>query len=260
MIIIFLLLFAFSANAETVQATGYGNDKKTALEDAKTKAVEMVAGSWVDSSKKSVNGSLNQEIRQFTSGIVESYKIVNETNESVTIEANVVARKDNSINSSTLQVNPDQLADSFKNMENEEEAGIELDTLTRAIEVKVTSIKPLEKEKNLYYVKVFADYSYSKKWLNDYKEFSKLNKNYKFITLDCGHIIAFAEFDFGDRKELIPSYQPVFLEEEKTSDNLKLGATGVIEPIYTLKSVEGIKGVRVALKCKNEDYRYLLNK
>jgi response regulator RpfG family c-di-GMP phosphodiesterase len=78
MFIIFFLLFSFSANAKTVEATGYGKDKKIALEDAKTKAVEMVAGSWVDSSKKSVNGSMQQEIKQFTTGVVENYKVINE--------------------------------------------------------------------------------------------------------------------------------------------------------------------------------------
>ena len=263
MFVIFLLLFSFSANAETVKTTGYGKDKKVALEDAKTKAVEMVAGSWVDFSKKSINGSIQQEIRQFTTGVVENYKVINENDTSITIEASVIARRDNSIDSSSFKANPSQLSDSFKNMENEKEAGMALDSLYKAIEFKVNSIKAIRKEGDIFYISVAGEYSYSKKWLNDYREFSRLNKNFKFKTLDCREITAIAEFDFGDKKEFFSSYEPVNIQKtylSENQDNLWIGYSGEIQTFYTLESIENIKSVKVNLICQNEDLKLLLNK
>ena len=263
MFIIFLLLFSFSANAKTVEATGYGKDKKIALEDAKTKAVEMVAGSWVDSSKKSVNGSMQQEIKQFTTGVVENYKVINENETSITIEANVIARRDNSIDSSSFKTNPSQLVDSFQNIENEKKSGMALDSLYKAIEFKVKSIKPLRKEDNLFYISVIGKYSYSKKWLNDYEEFSRLNTNYQFKVLDCKRIIAIAEFDIGDKKEFVASYQSVNVERaylSKNEDNLWIGYSETIETFYALPNIENIKSVKVNFVCENEDLKLLLKK
>lgn len=261
-IFLFLLLFSFSASAETVKVTGYGKDKKIALEDAKTKAVEMVAGSWVDSSKKSINGSMQQEIRQFTTGVVENYKVINENETSITIEANVTARKDNLINDTSFKANPSQLVDSFNNMENEKKAGMALDSLYKAMEFKVKSIKPIRKEDDIFIISIIGKYSYSKKWLNDYKEFSRLNKNYKFKTLDCRGVRAIAEFEVKNKKAFYESYQEARIMKNYMSDNqdnLWIGYSEEIEIFFGLENIENIESVKVNFVCQNENLKLLLN-
>lgn len=254
MLIIFLLLFSFSANAEIVQSTGYGKDKKVALEDAKTKAIEMVAGSWVDSSKKLSNGSLKQESNQFTTGTIESFKIIKESSDSVTIEANVKPRKDNSIKSESLSVNSSQISDSFKNLGNQTASGEALDTLTRAIDFKVKEVKPLQQDRCTYYISVLGDVSYSKKWLNDYEEFTKLNQSYKFIILKTERVWGFAEIDYGDKVITVKSSTYATLPKRKDlSDELDFDIDERhLELVFPLKSVENIKSVKVVLKSSEE--------
>ena len=255
-IFLFLLLFSFSARAETVKVTGYGKDKKIALEDAKTKAVEMVAGSWVDSSKKSINGSMQQEIRQFTTGVVENYKVINENETSITIEANVTARKDNLINDTSFKANPSQLVDSFNNMENEKKAGMALDSLYKAMEFKVKSIKPIHKINNIFTISIIGKYSYSKKWLNDYKEFSRLNNNYRFEILGC-RVKAISEFEVENKKIFNKNSLPLSISIE--TNNFNEWSSEEIEMLFDLHNIENLKSVKVHLFCEGEDWKFLLN-
>lgn len=254
MIILFILLFSFSANAETVKATGYGSDKSEAINNAKIKAIEMVAGGWVDSSKKSVNGSFKEELNQFTSGTIESYKVLDVTTDSVTIEANVVARKNNSIDSKSLSVNSSQVSDSFKNLQNQTTSGEALDTLTRAIDFKVKEVKPLQQDRGTYYISVLGDVSYSKKWLNDYNEFCKLNKAYKFIILKTERVWGFAEVDYGDRVITVKSSTYAKLPKKKDlSDELDFDIEEKqLSFVFPLKNTDNIKNIKVVLKSAEE--------
>jgi hypothetical protein len=258
MIIILFLLFSFSANAEVVEATGYGQNPKLALEDAKSKAIEMVAGSWVDATKKTRNGDYHQEVNQFTSGTIESYEVIEQEINRVTIKANVVTRKNNSIDSKSMIVNSSQLTQSFNNLNNQNSSGEALDALTRAIDFKVKEIKPLKEEKGVFYVSVLGDISYSKKWLNDYEEFSKLNKSYKFLILKTERVWGFAEVDYGNKTIIVKSSTYAKLPKRKDlSDELDFEIERQLELVFPLKSVENIKGVKIVLKSAEEISREL---
>jgi hypothetical protein len=253
MIIILFLLFSFSANAEVVEATGYGQNPKLALEDAKSKAIEMVAGSWVDATKKTRNGDYHQEVNQFTSGTIESYEVIEQGLDRVIIKANVVTRKNNSIDSKSMTLNPSQLSQSFNNLNNQNCSGEALDTLTRAIDFKVKETKPLKEEKGVFYISVLGDISYSKKWLNDYAEFSKLNQSYKFIILKTERVWGLAEIDYGDKIIIVKSSTYATLPKKKDlSDELDFDIERQLQLVFALKSVENIKSVKVILKSAEE--------
>ena len=208
MILIILLLLSSSANAEIIRAPDYGSNPKQSLLNAKTKAIEMAAGSRVDST----------------------------------------------IGSQSMSIEPSQLSHSFKNLSDQTASGKVLDTLTRAIDFKVEKVTPLKQDKGDFYVSVIGDVSYSKKWLNDFEEFSKLNKSYKFIILKTERVWGFAEIDYGDRVITVKSSTHAKLPKRKDlSDELDFEIDErQLELVFPLKSVEGIQRVKVVLKSAEE--------
>lgn len=208
MILIILLLLSSSANAEIIRAPDYGSNPKQSLLNAKTKAIEMAAGSRVDST----------------------------------------------IGSQSMSIEPSQLSHSFKNLSDQTASGKVLDTLTRAIDFKVEKVTPLKQDKGDFYVSVIGDVSYSQKWLNDFEEFSKLNKSYKFVILKTERVWGFAEIDYGDRVVTVKSSTYAKLPKRKDlSDELDFEIDErQLELVFPLKSVEGIQGVKVVLKSAEE--------
>ena len=130
------------------------------------------------------------------------------------------------------------------------------------MEFKVKSINPIRKENDIFIISIIGKYSYSKKWLNDYREFSRLNKNYQFKILDCRGVSAIAEFEFENKKEFIKSYQPVSIMKAYLSehqDNLWIGYSEEIEIFFALENIENIKSAKVNFVCQNENLKLLLN-
>lgn len=76
----------------TVLAGGSGDTCNEALTNAKKAALERVNGSWVHSIARSKNGSYDEEIVQYSGGVVKSYKIVKDECTNVIIEAQVLKR------------------------------------------------------------------------------------------------------------------------------------------------------------------------
>lgn len=75
-----------------VQASGTGDTCDKALLNAKKAALEKVNGTWVRSSEKSYNGSYNEEIVQYSGGVIKSYKYLRDDCTFVIIEADVMQR------------------------------------------------------------------------------------------------------------------------------------------------------------------------
>ena len=130
------------------------------------------------------------------------------------------------------------------------------------MEFKVKSIKPIRKEGDIFIISIIGKYSYSKKWLNDYREFSRLNKNYTFKILDCRGVKAIAEFEVENKKAFYQSYQEVSIMKAYLSDkqdNLWIGYDEEIEIFFALENIENIKSVKINFVCQNEDLKLLLN-
>ncbi len=75
-----------------VQASGSGNTCEQALTNAKRHALEKVNGSWVRSFQRSQDGSYEEEIVQYSGGVVKSYKYLRDDCTFVIIEAEVMKR------------------------------------------------------------------------------------------------------------------------------------------------------------------------
>ena len=71
-----------------VTVTAYGKSHDKRLNDALTEAVQIVTGAHVISEVEVTNSELTKDYAQVTTiGYVKSYKVLNETNDSITIKA-----------------------------------------------------------------------------------------------------------------------------------------------------------------------------
>ena len=76
----------------TVQSSGTGDTCESALNSAKMHALEKVNGTWVKSVQRSSNGSYDEDIIQYSGGVIKSYKYLRNDCTFVIIEAEVMKR------------------------------------------------------------------------------------------------------------------------------------------------------------------------
>lgn len=154
----------------------------------------------------------------------------------------------------SCSANADDLSNSFNKLSADQSKIDKLDSLVDAVEFKVKEVKPLQQDRGTYYISVLGDVSYSKKWLNDYEEFTKLNQSYKFIILKTERVWGFAEIDYGDKTVIVKSSTYAKLPKKKDlSDELDFDIEERhLELVFPLKSVQNIKSVKVVLKSSEE--------
>lgn len=76
----------------TVQSSGTGKTCEEALLNAKKFALEKVNGSWIKTTQRSVDGKYNEDIVQYSGGVIKSYKYLRNDCTFVIIEAEVMQR------------------------------------------------------------------------------------------------------------------------------------------------------------------------
>jgi hypothetical protein len=167
---ILALLFAVSiANAAEVKVTGYGANYEAALENAKTEAIGQGSSTFIMSERNARNNTVNENIDEYTSGILKSFKVISfqptMVGYEVTIIADVVPKKKH-IKKSETSFDID-----FKEHEQRNRIVRRLDDVSKAIYANIgkpsTRIGSYETT-----VSVDIELLWQQKWLSDMKQFT----------------------------------------------------------------------------------------
>ena len=167
--------FAVNANAETVVVTGYGDSYEGALKNAKIAALEKVAGTFIvsDTVWRS-NESVFEQIKQYNGGVIKSYKVLDQRQGQVTIEADVDVIKNNKIfvdNASA--VDQDKLNANIDNFNSKLNIVKYLDDPKKAFHVKPTQVQAIPKGSHVSF-KINTHVQWQPKWISDIKSFHGL--------------------------------------------------------------------------------------
>ena len=172
------LLFAGSASAEVVTATGWGGSFEGALANAKQEALEMGASTFVTGKKQYKNRQITEEIVQYNGGIIKEYDIIRSNKMgdeySVTISADVV-EQDNRVKS-----NKSFDISDFAEHDRRAKAVDYLDDPGKAIHLQVIDFSTQVKPDGVH-VKAQVRLAWQNKWLSDMRAFASV-VNEKGVT------------------------------------------------------------------------------
>lgn len=163
-LVLLLVIFCYNANAKVVTSKGYGTSTQEALENAKKNAIEMVVGTRITSQNKLKNNELSSEIGSVTTGVVESFKILDKGDNFVVIEASVTEKKLFQTEGNT-EINLDAINQLKKNKQDLDLALIKLDPVNKALKFDITKISY-----DTDNIIITGTMSYDKNWVEDFNE------------------------------------------------------------------------------------------
>lgn len=166
-----------------VQASGTGNTCEQALTNAKRHALEKVNGTWVRSIQRSKDGSYDEEIVQYSGGVVKSYKFLRDDCTYVVIEAEVMKRS-NKVQLETADITRSQVVhiQGIKDsVDSKQKAINSINSRVNAVYFKPinTEMRVNEETGNIQ-VSITGKFAYNDKWKADYLE---LREMYGFFNL-----------------------------------------------------------------------------
>lgn len=170
--IIFVFLFTACVSKHTVISKGYGNTKDEALSNAKSLAIEKATGVWISTEQRLSGDEFSKKTNQASSGSIESYKILGESENTIEIEAVVVYRKDNSVKINSAFITNDdreRIREAAIRQEAKDKAAAEINDINKALifdDVKV-EIEPVGSS---YTVAACGRIKYRQKWIDDFKD------------------------------------------------------------------------------------------
>jgi hypothetical protein len=154
-----------------VKSSGTGSTCDEALLNAKRYALEKVNGSWVHSVERSVDGSYNEEIVQYSGGVIKSYKYLRNDCTFVIIEAEVMKRS-NRVQLEAADIKRDQIVhiQGIKDsIDRKQQAVKVIDNRANAIYFKPTNteMRVIEGTNDIA-VAIAGTFAYKDKWRADY--------------------------------------------------------------------------------------------
>ena len=195
-----LLLISTFASAEEVRVTGYGATYNSALENAKTQALEKGASTFIIGENRARNGHVTEEIDQYNGGVIKTYKIVSRNSTLVGYEVEIIADvvpKNNSMKRSSGS----SLGIDFEDYDKRERVVRHLDNVTTAIRADVM---PPSHKIGRYETTVYTNVvlSWQPKWISDMKSFASVvnqkgNTNNNIRDRVTGSAISYSMTAFG---------------------------------------------------------------
>lgn len=155
-----------------VKASGTGNTCEQALTAAKRNALEAVSGSWIHSVERSKDGKYEEDIVQYSGGVVKSYKYLKDECTFVIIEAEVMKRS-NRVQMESTDVTKNQivhLQGIKESQDRKAKAVSKLDNRREAIYFKTENLSMQMVEDNAVDVVIKGEFNYKDKWRADYKD------------------------------------------------------------------------------------------
>ena len=218
-----------------VQASGTGNTCESALLNAKRHALEKVNGSWVRSTERSTNGSYEEDIVQYSGGVIKSFKYLRDDCTFVIIEAEVQKR------SNRVQM---EQADVTKNniihvqgikesIDRKQQAVSKIDSRTNAVYFKPNVTEFSVIDNNDVAVKINGTFAFNDKWRADYLDLREQFGYFNLQSFESNARIVITAYD-SSKKEV---YKTSFVHEGdwKLWKRRSYGATYTME-VYTHKT------------------------
>jgi len=222
-----------------VKSSGTGSTCDEALLNAKRYALEKVNGSWVHSVQRSVDGSYDEEIVQYSGGVIKSYKYLRNDCTFVIIEAEVMKRS-NRVQLEAADIKRDQIVhiQGIKDsIDRKQQAVNSINSRYKAIYFKPsnTEMRVIEGTNDIA-VSISGTFAYKDKWRADYLE---LREQFGYFNLSSF---------LPEAKIVITGFDNIKKEVFKTSfvyeGNWKLwarktyGASPTME-VYTHRTEDG---------------------
>jgi len=170
-----LLLSATTCSAVEIVATGYGKTQQEALDNAKVAAVDRANGLWLNGQQNVRDGKYSEKITTYSGGVIRTYEVIDQTNERVTIKADVVPREKNGMGTNSVSVPPEvrrELGGRIDNQKRLKNAVQSMDDLSKAFNVVVRNVQYNNVGANTA-VTASVEIGYNQKWIADLQELTK---------------------------------------------------------------------------------------
>ena len=155
-----------------VKASGTGNTCEQALTAAKRNALEAVSGSWIHSVERSKDGKYEEDIVQYSGGVVKSYKYLKDECTFVIIEAEVMKRS-NRVQMESTDITKNQivhLQGIKESKDRKAQAVAKLDDRRKAIFFKTEKLSMEMTTDDYVDVSINGEFNFQDKWRADYKD------------------------------------------------------------------------------------------
>jgi hypothetical protein len=170
-----LLLSATTCSAVEIVATGYGKTQQEALDNAKVAAVDRANGLWLNGQQNVRDSKYSEKITTYSGGVIRTYEVIDQTNERVTIKADVVPREKNGMGTNSVSVPPEvrrELGGRIDNQKRLKNAVQSMDDLSKALNVVVRNVQYNNVGANTA-VTASVEIGYNQKWIADLQELTK---------------------------------------------------------------------------------------
>lgn len=226
-----LLIISSVASAEEVRVIGYGATYNSALENAKSQALEKGASTFIIGENRVRNGRVTEEIDQYNGGVIKTYKIVSRNSTPVGYEVEIIADvvpKNNSMKRNSGS----SLGIDFDEYNKRERIVKHLDNVTTAIRADVMSTThKIGRYETTIYTNVVL--SWQPKWISDMKSFVSVvnvkgNTNSNIRDRVTGGAISYSMTAFGPLGALasLGVYSATKPDEQPINQNMMVCFSG----------------------------------
>lgn len=191
----------------TVVTTGVGKTCDQALTNAKNSAVEKAVGVWMNSEAHSDMNSYSEKITQYSGGLIESYNIISNECNKVTIEATVISRS-NKITTNSANIpnkTVDLLQQKIANEQKRQLAIKEVNDRSKAIGFEISNIEFKYIDSKTYVV-VEGDMFFQDKWKHDYYDLMQQTNKFNLSSFDKPVKVALVGYN-SNKEILNTTYQ-----------------------------------------------------
>lgn len=218
----------------TVQASGTGNTCDDALLNAKRYALEKVNGSWVRSVERSKDGSYEEDIVQYSGGVIKSYKYLRNDCTFVIIEAQVQKRS-NRVQMEQADVTKNNIihVQGIKDsVDRKQQAVSKIDSRSTAV-----YFKPSSTEFNVVgddvAIKINGTFAFNDKWRADYLELREQFGYFNLRSFESNARIVITAYDSAKKEVYKTSF--IYEGDWKLWKRRSYGASPTME-VYTNKT------------------------
>lgn len=219
----------------TVQASGTGNTCDEALLNAKRFALEKVNGSWVTSTQRSKDGSYNEDIVQYSGGVIKSYKYLRDDCTFVIIEAEVQKRS-NRVQMEQADVAKSQLVHLKGIKEEQDRKSLAIQKLNNRKSAVYFSPEKSEMkmiDDNNVAITLYGRVAYNDKWRADYLELREMIGYFNLSAFEPYARVVITGFDSSKQEVYKTSF--VYEGDWKLWKRRSYGAMPTME-VYTHKT------------------------
>jgi hypothetical protein len=221
-----------------VQASGTGETCDQALLNAKRNALEKVNGSWVRSVERSQNGLYEEDIVQYSGGVVKSYKYLRDDCKFVIIEAEVMKRS-NRVQMEAADISKNQIIHIQgikESLDRKKQAVSKLNSRSDAIffKPKNTSMRVIEGTNDVA-VSIDGVFAYKDKWRADYLELREQFGYFNLTAFESDARIKIVGYDSARNQVFSTSF--VHSGDWKLWGRKTYGASPTME-VYTHRTEE----------------------